>query len=441
MKKIVLLLFVVHHWMVTTARVLPETVVPENLAEIQQALWNSPKTTKVSVGGAYYSMGGQTGRDQQLHFDMHRMNRILHLDQQARIVIVEAGITWAQLQRELDRHDLSVSNMQSYNSFSVGGSVSVNAHGRYLGFGPLISTVESLTLVLSNGLVVNASRTKNDDLFRAAIGGYGGLGIVVHVELHVTDNCPLELDVSTGTLSNYQENFKRHVQPDMDVVLHNAQVDLATLTWSLTSITWKKTRQRVTVPDRLQPTSQPSSSTKTVLTRIVSRWIPTSLDSFFRPQFIQGQVVWKNYEASYDVALLEGLNPYELQEFFVPVWALETFLMQLKQIVQRHNIRIWNISIRHSNADSESILAWAKTECFSIVLFYPQSRFAETRVWSSELIQVALDLHGSFYLPYRMYAEPQQVRSAYPNLDLFFRIKRKWDPDSRMHSFLEHLAA
>ena len=54
-------------------------------------------------------------------------------------------------ERFVDAHDLSVKIMQSYANFTVGGSLSVNVHGRYTGLGPLILSVRSIRLVLANG--------------------------------------------------------------------------------------------------------------------------------------------------------------------------------------------------------------------------------------------------------------------------------------------------
>ena len=48
--------------------------------------------------------------------------------------------------------------------------------GRYVGFGPLVSTVRSFKIVLANGDLVTASRDLRPDLFYGAIGGYGALG-------------------------------------------------------------------------------------------------------------------------------------------------------------------------------------------------------------------------------------------------------------------------
>lgn len=63
--------------------------------------------------------------------------------------------------------------MQTYSNFTVGGSLSVNVHGRYIGEGPLIRLVESIEVVLADGKEVIASRTENPEIFFAAIGGFG----------------------------------------------------------------------------------------------------------------------------------------------------------------------------------------------------------------------------------------------------------------------------
>ena len=51
---------------------------------------------------------------------------------------------WCDIQRFVDPHDLSVAIMQTYANFTVGGSLSVNVHGRYVGQGPLILSVRAI---------------------------------------------------------------------------------------------------------------------------------------------------------------------------------------------------------------------------------------------------------------------------------------------------------
>ena len=48
-------------------------------------------------------------------------------------------------------------------------SLSVNAHGRYAGVGPLVQSVKSLAVVLADGSLVEASPVQNADIFYGVI--------------------------------------------------------------------------------------------------------------------------------------------------------------------------------------------------------------------------------------------------------------------------------
>ncbi len=51
------------------------------------------------------------------------------------------------------------------------------------------------------------------------------------------------------------------------------------------------------------------------------------------------------------------------------------------------------------------------------------------QVLSRALIDRALPLGGRYYLPYRLHASQEQFRRAYPQADVFFQLKRKYDPE------------
>ena len=106
---------------------------PRSTDEVQAALraWSG----SVSVGGGRFSMGGQIAAVDSLHLDMRAMKQLVSFDAPHRRIRVQAGMTWRDLQDVIDPSDLSVKIMQSYSNFTVGGSVSVNCHGRYVGRG------------------------------------------------------------------------------------------------------------------------------------------------------------------------------------------------------------------------------------------------------------------------------------------------------------------
>ncbi len=146
----------------------------------------------ISIGGGRFSQGGQTAEPGALQIDMRQFKRILALDTVAKTITVQAGARWRDVQEALDPHNLSVKIMQTYANFTVGGSVSVNVHGRYVGQGPLVRSIRSLHVLLADGSLIEASRTRNPEVFAGVVGGYGGLGVITDVTLDLADNLVVE---------------------------------------------------------------------------------------------------------------------------------------------------------------------------------------------------------------------------------------------------------
>ena len=132
-----------------------QCMAPTTIEEIKQAVRQHQGI--ISIGGGRFSMGGQIAVENSLHIDMRSFNQILELNLDARTIQVQTGIIWRDIQKFIDPYNLSIKIMQTYSNFTVGGSISVNAHGRYIGQGPLILSVKSLKLVLADGELVQAS--------------------------------------------------------------------------------------------------------------------------------------------------------------------------------------------------------------------------------------------------------------------------------------------
>ncbi|GAF09578.1 oxidoreductase [Paenibacillus pini JCM 16418] len=158
----------------------------EQLAQLLQDA--KAKGLKLSISGQRHSQGGHTYYKDAIVIDMTSFNQILMLDPKRKLIRVQAGATWKDIQDRINPYHLSVSSMQSQNIFTVGGSISINAHGRDLRNGSLINSVESFHLLTADGLIREISRTKEPELFRLALGGYGLFGIILDVTLHLTDD-------------------------------------------------------------------------------------------------------------------------------------------------------------------------------------------------------------------------------------------------------------
>ncbi len=294
-------------------------VTPRSTVEVKAALASWPG--EVAVGGGRYSMGGQVAVRGGLHVDMRQLNALVWLQPEDRAVRVQAGMRWRDLQDLLDPHGLAVKIMQSYSNFTVGGSVSVNCHGRYVGLGPVGHSIRALQLVTAAGDVVEVGPQSRPELFSAAVGGYGAVGIITEVELDVVPNVRIQRRVTPVPLRDYAEHFRQFVLTDPTAVLHNADLlppDFA----APVCVTWHRVGDDValTEPERLVPKGQSYALEQSAI--FVMTELPGGArlrERVVHPLLMRPQVVkWLNHEASLDVAELEprtrAMSTYVLPE-------------------------------------------------------------------------------------------------------------------------------
>ena len=420
-------------------------VTPRSTDEVTSAIATWPG--QVAVGGGRFSMGGQVAVRGGLHVDMRQLNALVWLRPEDRAVRVQAGMRWRDLQDLLDPHGLAVKIMQSYSNFTVGGSVSVNCHGRYVGLGPVGHSIRALQLVTADGAVLEVGPQSRPELFSAAIGGYGAVGIITEVELDVVPNVRIQRRVTQVPLRDYAEHFRRFVLTDPTAVLHNADLlppDFA----APVCVTWHRVGDDValTEPERLVPRGQSYGLAQSAI--FVMTELPGGAhlrERVVHPLLMRPQAVkWLNHEASLDVAELEprtrAMSTYVLQEYFIPESGFLGFAQEMAQLLRRRNVEALNVSIRHSPQDRVSALPWAPVEVFSFVLYYKQRTWTRARdevgAWTRELIALALRHGGRYYLPYQLHATVDQFHAAYPEAAQLRRTRQQVDPAGKLSNEL-----
>ncbi|MNR83813.1 putative xylitol oxidase [compost metagenome] len=417
--------------------------IPKSTAEVSQAVHNWPG--QIAVGGGRYSMGGQTAISGGLQLDMRSLNKLISLQPDAKVVRVQAGMRWRELQDILDPLGLSVQTMQSYANFTVGGSVSVNAHGRYVGNGPIANSIRAVQIVLADGSVREASRTQNQTLLRGVIGGYGALGVITEVELDLAVNTRIERTVEAVALDAYSAYFKQKIEGDSGCIFHNADL-LPPYFDAPVAVSWRITDKPVTETARLVPPGLSYGLNQNVLFAMTE--LPggdTLRSKVVHPLLMAKPVVsWRNHEASLDVAELEPrtrmMSTYVLQEYFIPVRHFSAFTTEMAKVIQKHSADVLNISVRHSHADQVALLPWAKEEVFSFVVFYKQRVYKKTQEqiakWTRAMIATALKFDGRYYLPYQLHATKEQFAQAYPEAPQLRSLKRELDPANKFSNEL-----
>ena len=413
-------------------------IQPQKVSDIVDAINTS--TGPISIGGGRFSMGGQIGFENSLHIDMRQFNKVLSVDRQKKRVTVQPGITWRDLQKTIDPYHLSVKIMQTYANFTVGGSISVNCHGRYIGHGPIISSVLELKIVTANGSILTCNRNENYEIFKAVAGGYGGIGVIVEATLQLEDNVKVERKTNLVKVDQYIDFFNENVRGNKNVIFQNG--DLYPPNYDMVNnVAWIVSDKELTDTTHVTPENE-NYWLYPKLVELVSwgdfgKWIRRKIiDPLY---YSSEQVVWRNKEASYDVRELEPSSraeeTYVLQEYFIPINHITSFIPKMKAVYDKYDVNIINVSLRHAYPDKESYLTWASEEVFAFVIYYQQGTDASSKEvvkqWTVEMTDAILSENGTWYLPYQPHATIAQFNQAFPHANIYFDLKNQLDSNHR----------
>lgn len=426
-------------------------VAPRSVEEVAQVLeYARANGLTVSAAGAKHSMGGQAFRRGGVVLDMTQLSAVT-LNAERSTVTVEAGATWHAIQEAIHPR-FSVKAMQSTDIFTVGGSISVNAHGMDHQAGALMRSVRSVRVMLADGSVVSASPSERPELFRLVIGGYGLFGVILSAELEVVPN---DVYASDRTVIDYRE-FPAHfaaIEADRDIGLMYAHLSTAPRSLLQEAIVYSYRRVDDAGLER-QPLAEASATKLRRLTLNLSKrndffkttkwWAERYLEprleacTIERSQAIaEGEacLVSRNDPMHDSVPYLRNNLPREtdvLHEYFVPREALVPFIDDLRGMLQAHDANLLNASIRAVHAE-DNALTYAPQPAFSVVLYLNQPTDTEgtarMAALTSDLIDLTARHRGRFFLPYQLHYTAAQLQRAYPEVVAFFEAKRRLDPE------------
>jgi FAD/FMN-containing dehydrogenase len=351
----------------------------------------------VSIAGARHSMGGHSIARDGLVIDMRPFHG-MQLDAEKQILDVQAGARWSEVIPFLNARGLSPAVMQSNNSFTIGGSLSVNCHGWQFDRPPIASTVESFRILLADGRILRCSREENSELFSLVLGGYGLFGVILDARLHVVPNERYRAQQFIVPATEAIQTFSREISGKPDVRMVYARFNIS--------------------PDRLfedviltafhveagdPPPLQQSDLD--LLRRLVFRGSAT--DDYGKSLRWDAETrldpLLANRIFSRNQIFNEGVELYEnrsrettdiLHEYFIPHERAAAFSMTMREIIRRHRAELLNVTIREINEDADSFLRYADQPMFSFVMLFLQERtpYGEQRMQalSRELIDAAL---------------------------------------------------
>ncbi len=424
----------------------------DELAEIVRSA--SKRCLPISVSGCRHSMGGQQFATDSICIDTRSLDRVISFDQERGLIEAEAGIQWPKLihtylDAQTDKAtQWGIAQKQTgADTFTLGGSLSSNVHGRGLAMKPLISNIESFTLMNADGKSIRCSRDENGELFRAAIGGYGLFGLISTITLRLVPRRKLRRVVEIIHAANLTKRFEERIAQKFLYGDFQFSVDEKS-------------------PDFLQrgvfSCYEPIDEHELIAAKKELRdadWLDllqlayTDREKAFKRYSdyylsTNGQTYWSDtsqlsaYLPNYAQKIRELIGGAEssliITEVYVPRADLSNFLAQAAELLRSNRTMVIYGTVRLIEKDDESFLAWAKKPyaciIFNLLTFHTPSGIEASARSFRSLIDLAMARGGSYYLTYHKFAKPEQIMACYPQFKQFLELKGKYDPTERFQS-------
>jgi FAD/FMN-containing dehydrogenase len=395
----------------------------------------------VNIGAARHSMGGQAiPRDgHAITFDAPSVE----VDTAAKTYRVQAGTRWHQVIAALDPLGLSPKVMQSNSDFGVASTFSVNAHGWPCPFGPMGSTVRSVGLVMADGTFLRASRDENADLFAAAMGGYGLIGLITDLEVEAEANMLLEPTFAKMPTPDFAKAFTGVMDGSIPMAYGRLNIDRDGFFDDAMLVTY-------TAVDGEIPAAAGSGflskASRTIFRAQLGnewvkrrRWgIETGIGARLQGASSRSSLM------NEPVITLDDRDPTRtdiLHEYFVAPDRFADFVAACREIIPGSYQELFNITLRYVAQDQTALLSYAPDgpRIASVLLFSQEMTTraeADMARMTAALIEAVIGMGGSYYLPYRLHAGLDQFARCYPRAPEFAALKRQVDPGLRFRNAL-----
>ncbi len=303
--------------------------------------------------------------------------------------------------------------------------------------------------MLADGSIRECSRSSNENLFRHALGGYGLFGIILDVWIRPVPNKVLRSTHHALAVDEFLKAWDNLGPEDADLAFARLSVAPSSFFDEILLNTYASTGETATIESSSGTEGERSA-------RLARATFRATLNSkrgkefrwLMEKQF--GGEASGSFARSYlldePIRIFGNADPERadmLMEYFVPCEQFAAFVEAAREILANDAEELLNVTIRSVSKDQDTALPYAKTDSFGFVMLFNVERSAEgsasLKDRANRLIEAALALGGSFYLPYWSYATPEQLLRAYPEFPEFVREKRRVDPGQLfLNGFFDH---
>lgn len=178
-------------------------VLPTTEDEIVGLVKNS---RSLRLFGSGHSFNGGVLADDTL-VSLDRYSGVIWKDAEKKQMAVKGGTRVRDVIKALLDEGLAFAAQPSHDAQSIAGILSTDVHGTGRDWGFVSESVAGLKLVDGQGRVIECG--PGDDLFKAAIGGIGAVGIITEVVVQAVDRFNVAQKTEISNLTYIEQNLDR----------------------------------------------------------------------------------------------------------------------------------------------------------------------------------------------------------------------------------------
>ena len=432
-----------------------ELLRPENTNQLAEIVRSAArKGVPISVSGCRHSMGGQQFGTDSICIDTRSLGRVISFDRERGLIQAEAGIQWPELienylaAQQGREKQLGIAQKQTgADTFTVGGSLSSNVHGRGLKMKPLVSNIEAFTIINADGKAISCSRNENKELFDLAIGGYGLFGLIESVTLRLVPRQKLRRVVEIISAKDLAKRFADRIADNF--LYGDFQFSIDEKSPDFLQVGVFSCYQPFSGPEAVFAEKKLRNDDWLDLLRLAYTDRGKAFNRYSTYYLsTNGQTYWSDtnqlsaYLPDYAQKLRSQIGGEEssliITEIYVPRSALADFLAQAADLLRANSTLVIYGTVRLIEKDEESFLAWANQPyaciIFNLLTVHTSAGIEKSANSFRGLIDLAIAHGGSYYLTYHRFAKREQVLTCYPQFGKFLELKKVYDPTERFQS-------
>jgi glycolate oxidase len=415
-------------------QVMPEIVVlPGDVGEVSEAI-KAAKRANVPIvprGSGTGLAGGAVPAEGGIILCLTRLNRILKIDLENRLAIVEPGVINLELTNAVAKDGFFYApDPSSQAACSIGGNVANNSGGPHtLAYGVTTNHVLGLEVVLDDGRIVwlggEIPDTPGYDLCGLFVGSEGTMGVVTKVAVRL-----MEARESVRTLLAIFDRMDPATQTVVDITAAGI-IPAALEMMDRTTIEAVETGAPVGFPRDAEAvliveleglreqTERSMNSVRAVCERNGAREVRVAKDESER------QLLWKGRKGAFGA--MGALAPnYYVQDGVVPRSQLPEMMRRLAEISKQYNLRIANVFHAGDGNLHPNILFDMRTP----------GEFDRVVEAGAATLRACIELGGSITGEHGVGLEKKAYIGLLFNqadLEAMARVRRALDPDGRFN--------